>query len=297
MNVNALAGLQSRTTAQTQQRQAQAAIRCQQGFKHLERAATAGDPQALQAANEALYAAIQLNPNSAKAHFGIARLYLLSENPARCEVYLREVLRLDPHHSEAQALLDQLAVGREIPDTFQLIDLDEAIDYDQLHEQLAQRISENIQRIGKIPPFIPQADRDHTAALRDQLQQEQQHLSDLQSQLHQLENELDTTALHTRLAPYENWLRRLESTVAVSGQMLMIKSRIDREQAKVIHLMQQLHSRSPGHWESQLESLLDSCDQIADDLDPLDERYDLSSLTPAYHQLVAHLQLLQEQMD
>jgi tetratricopeptide (TPR) repeat protein len=296
MNLNALAGLHSRTSAQTQQRQAQAALRCQQGFIQLEKAATDGDPQALQVANEALYAAIQLNPNSAKAHFGIARLYLLSENPARCEVYLREVLRLDPHHSEAQALLEQLSLVSE-SDTFQLPDLGEAIDYDQLYEQITQQIDEDIQRLAKTPPFTPQADREHTATLRDQLQQEQQHMSELQAQLQQLEQELDTTALHTRLAPYETWLHRLETTVEVSGQMLMIKSRIDREQAKVIQLMQQLHSRTLSHWENQLEALLDSCDHIADDLDPLDEHYDLSSLTPAYHQLVAHLQLLQEQID
>lgn len=293
MPTHALAGLQSRSTLHNQQRAAQAAAQYQQGLAHLETAIATQEPQHLSAASEALYRALQLNPHSAKAHLGLARLYLFMDHAPRAETHLREALRLNPHDPEAQALWDtiqaQAAASQSLPEL--------EIDCDQLYEETQQKVRACVQRVATTPPIAPQADSAYTAALRDQLKQEQQQRADLHNHLQQIERELDTTALQTQLQAYDAWIHRLETTLQVSTQMLMLKSRIGREQAKVTDLMQQVHANPQGLWERALEDLMDRCDQIADDLDPLDERYDLSSLKPLYNQLVAHIHLLQEQID
>jgi len=127
-----------------------------------------------------------------------------------------------------------------------------------------------------------------------------QVLTDVQRRVVTLEADTDTLTLQQWVTPLEMGVRRWQQLIDASQQRQELQRRSTALTAEVQDLYRAVDDQrgTPREWEQTLESLLDRCDLLADDLDALDAAgQDIALLMPAYEFLSFQLEGLRDYVD
>lgn len=268
----------------------------QQGFKAKGR---------LTEACEALLKAIQYDRRSLDAHLGMASLFLLLGTPRAAVPYLQEVLRLAPDHPDATAMLAGIQTWNSLtptaPASGPLAGVPVAeprLNPDELYEKTESLIYAQLRQMAarKLLEVSPSRYPDQQRSLRETHRELKSVQNQLEQQLGILEQDLDVSELRSRMRGLESLIRRYETCLKLSAAFETTYLAIRQCTAQTRALLQgHLEQADLPRLEQALEPILDACDAFADQLDAWSEaKHDISSIEPAYAELVAEIEKTQE---
>ena len=123
-------------------------------------------------------------------------------------------------------------------------------------------------------------------------------LAELDALCAPLEDDMDLTPLQQKRHLLEREFQRFEAVAHLSSRYLSLLERIQNSlqvTESQLERLQQGHSTEPAQ---MIESLLDTCDQLADELDDLHNHgHAVTRLEKAYEQLAQRLSSLQDKLD
>lgn len=237
-------------------------------------------------------------------YIGLAYLSLLIDQKEVAHKYLQTALKLEPQNEDALRLLRYLSEEPEASakDGIELLELPgKDLDQDQLYDQLEKTLFHWIRELMKLPPPQPVFKAEAFELLQRQTEELQDRLQGFERQIASLDKEFDTSELRRRMRPLEVVLQRSQRAIEVSEKMQMILKQIQGLIESVRSISARLESSRPDSLaglENELESLIDSCDWVADHLDPLDEQgYDISVLLHHYRMLTEMIEQIRDRMD
>ncbi|HEY9842861.1 MAG TPA: hypothetical protein V6D23_20510, partial [Candidatus Obscuribacterales bacterium] len=174
-------------------------------------------------------------------------------------------------------------------------------DPDQLYDQLEKALFHWIRELMKQPP--PQAGI--KPEVIEQLQKQNEELEDrvrgFDRQITLLDQDFDTSELRRRLRPLEVMLQRYQKALEVSESMQMIHKQLQGLIDTVRGISARVQNPVPEQLqraEAEIESLMDSCDWVADQLDALDNQgHDIGPLEYSYKILAAIIEQVRDTVD
>lgn len=262
-------------------------------------------PQSLVTACESLIKAIQYGRTNPKPYIAMGYLMILINDRDKAMRYLLEARRLEPDNADTQAYLDFLSRPAQTPKadvrpTFVAKALDEieaGFDYDALYEETEARIFDEVKRLMNVRIVPPLADRKQHRQLKAQQEEVMTLIEGFNAKLKTLDEEFDIGELQNRLRPLDQLSRRLTAAREVSRRFILLLEALHQLRAEVDALLQKT-DQSFGLTEAcqqLVEQILDRTDQLADDLDALEqEGHDIQPVQPTYESLVAQIERLNE---
>jgi hypothetical protein len=267
------------------------------------------DKKALLAAYRHLATAVQKNRNEPRYHTALAYLLILIENPSRALQHIAEALRLDPTNERALLLQANLKeLQQASPErkrlaswhTFQGLPQPTASeDFDDLYDAVEFFLNQEVKLMMQtmVSP-LPSLD------FEQMLEQEQVYeqliaLEEMVNQkLQMLDHEMDIQTFESLLKPLHQMQARFAQALEGYALYQMLLSGIEEAQEQVERLKEALEQGAhPQEWQTQLDSLLDLCDELADQMDQLSETLSIQPIESHYEALVAQVERLQDRMD
>ncbi|MGV3526858.1 MAG: hypothetical protein ACO1RX_21755 [Candidatus Sericytochromatia bacterium] len=293
MNMQELALMQAKQAGLSAQRQSKAAALCQQGLRALAQAQSRRfrDKAALEQAHALLLKAMKQDRRQVPAYIGIAYLRLILGDNALAMKYVRMALRLAPQDPQAQALFLQLSGGNDHTAA-------ESEGAEAALDALTLQITSQGQQLSREEfPQTPLTDRTLLAVWQQRHQRGIQAHAESLARLLALEPLFETASLRLHLQAQEKQLERWGLFIRLSTEYQVILAQIAAHLNSLKSLQQQV-ARGTEHVGPQLESLLDSCDALADRLDGYEAQgYVISPLLSAYQDLIERVSALQDALD
>ncbi|MGE3724548.1 MAG: hypothetical protein AB7I41_03300 [Candidatus Sericytochromatia bacterium] len=261
-----------------------------QGFCCLLAAEQAGyqAPELLKKAADAFGISLQYNRKNPQPLIGLAYLFLLVKDPRGAAPYLAEVEKLAPDYPDLPPLKYWLSGKKPITQA----DSDADFRYEEVERLISASVAQYLQ-LHPLPSIEPQLYlrlQEQHMALRQLCERLQNQLSDLQAE----------TESFYKLQPLWEQLKAFEVAVKVSQDFLRLVKRIQTDISEVEKLNQSLqHERTHlNELEQSLESLLDRCDAIADQLDDYDQQgFAIVDVEKYYQTLCQKIENLQESVE
>lgn len=274
------------------------------------------NPSILTQAGEAFVAAIQCNRTKPEPYLAMAYLFMLVENFEAAGKYAQEVCRLHPKNPDAILMVEQITKSlhaqkkqqsappqRPKPDfKAPLPESPEDIDYDELYDQTEALIIAEVQKIAHYPPPEPIGDPKKFKELSKYQKSLEAIIANIQKQLQIIDEEIETSNLVAKLKPLEIITKRYNATIELSQHVMALHQRIEEEQQLVVAQLgslTEIESREDLKiMEENLDSLLDGTDQIADEIDTLEQKgYSAKDTEKRYETLVKDVEKLQDAID
>ncbi|PIQ28053.1 hypothetical protein COW36_06860 [bacterium (Candidatus Blackallbacteria) CG17_big_fil_post_rev_8_21_14_2_50_48_46] len=268
----------------------------------------------LSQAVDALSASIKFKRTQPEPYLALAYILFIIEDFESAIEYLRETLRISPDHPDALGLLEIITQKSALsksssqppssrPPHFVAASESEAeLDYDALYDQLEAFIVQQVSRVSLFPALRPRADSKGQKEILKFYQEIKEILLSAQKQMQILEEELEVQDLQTRLQPLEVLEKRFALLLQISEQIKVILQRIESEfeiaQQQVLSLGEIENRDDFQIMEENLESLLDTTDQLADEIEGLDQKgYPAPEVEGVYAKLVSEIEKLQDGID
>ena len=174
------------------------------------------------------------------------------------------------------------------------------IDLDHFYEKVEKRIYHKVQTSMRLN--LPEMSLEASELKILETHQEQLSLFvlDLHQDLERLEKEIDITALQQLVRPLEQQLERIQSSLELSRLFRRLRGMISKLTREVIETHGQWDKKNLSSviGEQSLESYLDRCDGIADELEELESTgRNITALEKPYQRVVSLLESLQEKLD
>ncbi|PKL75067.1 MAG: hypothetical protein CVV27_17290 [Candidatus Melainabacteria bacterium HGW-Melainabacteria-1] len=254
------------------------------------------DLSRLQQASDHFLAAIRHHHRNPDPYIGMAYLLHLLEDAPGALRYLSEALRVDPGNQSAYSL--QLAIQEQAAQSLERQPEQPPPDSDLAYDQLEDLISREIRLISSYPPPRASLDPEQVLELESRFEQLSQNFGLIQAQIEIQSQELDLLSLQSRLRPIETRIKGFEQALSQSRLMLALNQEMEQEYEATLCLSQYLLYQSPETARLQLESTLDTCDEVADQINRLDAAGAATeALEVSYHKLKAVVLHLQESID
>ncbi|PKL79205.1 MAG: hypothetical protein CVV27_02205 [Candidatus Melainabacteria bacterium HGW-Melainabacteria-1] len=240
-------------------------------------------------------------------YIGLAYLSLLIDQKEVAQKYLQTALQLEPQNEDALRLQQYLIDGpEETPalEGFALLALEpvtSALDPDQLYDQIEKSLFHWIRELMKLPPPLPCLIAEDLEQLKQQTEELESRVLQVEHQISSLDQEFDTSELRRRLRPMETMLQRYQRALDASEQMLTIQKQIQSLIDTVRGISSRLQRPTPEllvRIETELESLMDSCDWVADQIDAIENQgHDIAPLAYNYNILTTLIEQIRDIVD
>lgn len=269
--------------------------------------------RALQRAHASLEQAIELAPQEAPLLFLMAYLWYLMGSAEMSLAYLKAVLTLQPEHEQARELqqiwaqqqqLTPLAAWQQNIAAFEALPVPRSeAEFDFLYaeiEAFLQYHSRYFMQI-QLPPHST-LDAEIVAAQQQVLQQ-LNHVQKLIDQKMALVAEvLEVQALEQLNRPLRQIQQRFENALWYQGIYQVLQAGFDEVKAGAVKILKDLKQaaeagQAVGHFQNQLNALLDQCDALADDLDAISEKASIAPIEAAYEEVLRYVQHVQDSLD
>lgn len=285
----------------------------QAGYQHLAAAFQSDfrDKAALQAALEKFLQAARFQRSSPEPLIGLGYIFLLLNQLDQAEKYLREALRLSPQDPDAAALLRDLHRLRtpDLPAATPLtptLSLSEpavtgVLSAEESGPDAVQHRIATVLTAAKawaLPP--PSPDSARAEGLTQQLALFQQQYQTLQSEIQALQSDWDTTPLELALYPLEKILRQGQKRLELCQLYGQLVARMHKLQSQVETALAAVFRAEAAQlpiYESRLERVMDSCDQLADEIEALQDRHPTAELEAVYHELLQRVEQFRDCLD
>lgn len=252
----------------------------------------------------------QGNQRDVRPYLFVAYVFLLLGDPMRSSAHLNLARRQDPTSALVKEFSEQLMAFSQkqkqkqkpkTSNTHKQLDFSKDRDPDQLYDHLEQIILSEVRQLQiLVPPQsdAPESECEHFHSL---IQQAQQNFDDIQAQIHELDQHLDTYALKSRLRPMELLLKRHQIHYQSLQFVPQIQGSLDQLRADLNQAMYALERDLPKDkqpLEAQLEQLLDRLDAVADQIDELEAKgFKNPQLEQNYKFVMHRLEDYQDQLD
>jgi tetratricopeptide (TPR) repeat protein len=251
-------------------------------------------PQTLKQAAELFISAIRSNDRDPAPMLGMAYLLLLLEEYPQATLYVQAALKVDPRNQTAMnleaVLKDRLS---EKPGSDAGLFSEEA-DYEQIEDYLKAEI----QLISQLVPPAPLTEVEPLVEMESGFIRLREMHGALLTKLARLGQEFESLSLRQQLRPIEARIKQFENAIVLSHQLLDLRERMEQEREAALCLCQYLCYQNAEQAFTQLEIILDSCDQIAMEINTLDSRgVDIHVLEADYQLLSDALMLFQNTLD
>lgn len=268
---------------------------------------------------ESLIQVIQFNRSRTEPYLAMAYIFMLLDNDPAAQSYLKELLRLEPEHAEAQKLLNQTMrkpqlqqpagapanrpapvlmapSGRAIPQS------PADIDCETLYDQLAVQILQEVKKVSHYPVIPPHPSQKIIKELRQYHAGMTKTLEQIQAQLKIVEREFEVQDLKTQLRPLEVMHRRFASAIETSLKLQALLERIESEKQLVREQLGSLTKIESQEdytiMEENLETLLDGSDQLANEIEALEHTgFGCQEAHRSYSDLARDIEKLQDALD
>lgn len=254
--------------------------------------------------------AIQYNRKLITPYVGISYLLLFLGDTSTARKYLQEGLKLEPENEEVQTLLKyitaketgKLTSKTTAAQTTSLAPSNEP-NYDELYDKLEAFISRQTFRTNSVVKKLKPSPQPQAIEELNKLQQEfETAYQDIQQQMQVLDAEFDLGELQQSLGPLESSISLVQKHLALSQRMLDILTHIQQESRHILLQLQslptELSQEQVSEHECRLDTFLDHCDHIADQLDDLDQAgHGIEELEPPYQSLIQQVEKLRDALD
>jgi len=327
MDLSQLSRIQSKKAKLVQERSQNASAACDLGFQCL---ANAFQPenrvqsrQLLIQAYDAFQQALEQQRTNPEPYVGLSYLLTSMEQYDNALVYLEEANRLCPSYPNLQAMFRSITeaqqhkaklrrqqsgaakVDRSKPPVPPFKPSEpQPIDYDALYDQTLNLI---VQRVHKIMgenrlPHHPTLNSKELELLSIQRKNWRKWHKEVQSNLDILDQEIDVSPLQLQLKPFELLLKRYSDFIVASQLLIELKLRIRDESVLVLAQIREgqgvVDPSDVAILQENLESILDQCDKMADQLDQIEALgFDNSMVLADYEKLIRYVEALQEAID
>lgn len=322
MDLKALQQLQNKSQNLQSQRHQESANHYQQGLVAFAQAAGQNfrDKQALKTAFDCWMESIKSNRQNPEPCIGVGYVFMILGDTRTALMYFKSAQRLQPNHPDAALFVDYLVqlssqkkplppVGLPVkpaglpghPAGMPAQSGQTAItddDYDAMYDRAEHLLDFHLKQMMSLPglePCLSSSDRKAQAQL---CEDQQEILAEIKKLVKTIEDEIDTAPLEKQLQVLERALKRLQTVYGISQQFGQIAQRIKTERQQAEAQLEQVIQGSAPEAEQVLEALLDSCDQLADELESIEnQKYSIAALEPLYQGLVDAVTQLQEKLD
>lgn len=252
------------------------------------------DPQMLKQASELFIGSIRQNDRNPAPMVGMAYLLILLEEYASAMKYIQAALRIDPRHSSAlglQEVIQERLQEKSESETELLSD-------EAKFEQLEDYLKAEIQMLSKLPQPQPFTELDPLLEMEGGFVQLREMHGQLLTKLARLGEEFESLSLRSQLQAIERRIKQFEKAIVTSHQLLELRERMEQERDAALCLSQYLSFQNPQQAFTQLEIILDSCDQIALEINTLESQgVDIHVLEVDYQKLSDALMFFQNTLD
>lgn len=258
----------------------------------------------LQACN-LLMDAIQLARQNIDAYLHLARVFIIFRDDRQALKYLKLAQEYEPEHPDIQMylsfLVDVASEGTSAaPPTVSSLAVPES-DGDILYEELEQYVYKKVQAMMSLglAIFQPVLAGDaffQLCKITDDLNLDYQQI---QAKMQALAQEMDVLDLQKKMRPLEIMLHRLQNTQRYSERL----QAADQANRSLLEYTQALYERAQHNPRDaeiamHLETLLDQCDQLADEIDQLEAAHvNIQPLVPIYEQSSERLSEIQDLLE
>ncbi|MGV3527071.1 MAG: hypothetical protein ACO1RX_22840 [Candidatus Sericytochromatia bacterium] len=294
-------------------------------------------PALLKKACSAFMEAMRLDRGAPEGFVGMAYLLWLVGDHAEATSYLQEALILDPHYRDAQTLLAVIhpatqttadgratVAARQHPpqrqrrprhphegSTFRAGDSPlptplaqaEVLDYDRLYDQIESAIQKEVRQLSAFGPewYESSGNRLRVEKTEQRYIQLRAKYARIRAGITKVEEEIDCAPLHEMLSTLDIFVARCEYQLQLSWQLIelqeMLKGHLDWINA-ALKRREQTGRLAADFSAKRFDYLLSDCDQLADQLDQLEQQgINTERLVTTYEQLahqIARFQQLQE---
>lgn len=251
-------------------------------------------PLLLGQAFQGLKQALRRNAQDYRACFGFGFLLALMQSFALARVFCQRGLQLHPGHPAGLHLLNWLLAQ---PDQSFSLDSRIRLDTEALSEGLETRLKAQLRQVTSSPHYQVRATLQTLTALEQLRQEIEAELRLSEYYLSWIEQDEDAQTLRQALRPLEGFHRRMQEHCRLAQGYSRISGEIARSRQYLQALEIELQSRQSLAPES-LETLLDQCDSLADQLDELDQRQVLlPELRAEYRQLIRQVSDFQDRLE
>ncbi|MGE3726759.1 MAG: hypothetical protein AB7I41_14460 [Candidatus Sericytochromatia bacterium] len=246
---------------------------------------------------------VRMQRNYAEPYLLLAYIYLALRLPQLSLKYLRVAQHLgsqDPLLGKIQAALQkgfqaprvQTSRGKIQASQRLSAAFSEETDYDALYEEVQGLLLREVRAAMDIPlPAGPTANPERLNALHRAGHQLSEAIELIQGQLEVLDQEMDCSELYRKLRSLESRLRLLASILEGSEQCVALMQTLNG-------LAQRVQTALMNPSEQDLETFLDQCDSIADQLDGFTAKgWQIAELEAVYQALIDQITLLQDKLD
>lgn len=254
-----------------------------------------GDATLLLQSYDHLLKALQFKRSDPEAYVAIGYIFILLQDFDTALRYLRSAQEVAPSDEDAAFFIayiqTKVAHGKHFAKTER--------DYDAWYDRVEADIHTYCQELSTQWPE-PTANAGALEQIKQQLKQGQQAYEQLQTDLQQIDTEIDVSELRLALLPMEDAMRHYILVIDTSARMLVLKQGMQEVTQAVEQqwLTSYQMGQSTAELEQELEAVLDHCDRFADDLDVFEaEGYSIAPLSPVYEQLLKAVEQFREQID
>lgn len=302
MNLKELVKTQSNLVAN---RRDESETQCKQAYFLIAEAEANGftDKAPLKQAMRLFIQAARQRRTYVEPYIGLAYLSLLIDQKEVAQKYLQTALKIEPQNEDALRLQNYITEGpEESPtDSFSLPELEKPLDHDQLYDQLEKTLFHWIRELMKLEPPVATLKPEDLETLQARTDELESRVLSFERQIGSLDKEFDTSELRRRMRPLEVMLQRGQRALEVSEQMQLIQKQVQglAETVKAINArLQNPTADLLARLENEMESVMDSCDWVADRLEQLDgQGHDISQLEHNYNILAAMIDQIRDVMD
>lgn len=268
----------------------------------------------LKQATDCFSKGIQYNYKNPDNYLGMGFLFLLLNQPREALPYLKTALALKPDSELGQELLRQ-AQRVATPGSASLTpspsspapviaNPEHARDYDDLYDatEAALRLALKTVMSDPILGLQPAPDATQLQHIHSQLALYQGQIAHFTHQLQILDEEIEVSDLRRTLGMIDRAVQRLVTKAALFEQFVTLAQDVQQHQEQALALTETAHTTTEpsliAHLETQLQTLLDHCDHMADQLDAFDGKaIDIGTLQPIYQAYVSQLENLQDALE
>lgn len=271
-----------------------------QGLEFLSRAEQTGfrDPGLLSQAADCFLRAEQADRQDIRPCLFLAYIFMLLKDLHRANLFINEARRHDAKHPLVQQFGQKLSElhqlkpqsGPAAPVATHLQDFPE--DPELMYEAIEKEIMAQLREIQQMPPPPAHAAPEAIDAFAHQLELFRQHLTRLQAGLRELDQQIDTLALKTRLRPFEVMLHRHTAHLKRLQEARQIIADTTALRIEVGHSLNRLSQggmSDKAAYEAQLEAFLDRLDALADRIDAQEAQGQSTTQLEESYSWVMHL--------
>lgn len=254
-------------------------------------------PDLLKKAADAFGISVQYNRKNPQPLMGLAYLFLLVKDPRSAAPYLAQAAQLAPDHPDL-IVLNHWLLGKS-PD--QPAESASDLQSDQHYEEIERLISASVQQYLQLHP-LPSIEPQLYLRLQEQQVALRQRCESLHAQLNAVQTNNESFGLEYQLKPLWEKLKAFEVAVQISREYVSLVKSIQTDISVVedFNLRLQLRAEEAllNELEQKLESWLDRCDAIADQLDDYDRQgFEISQVEKYYQSLCQKIEYLQESVE